>query len=525
MADTQGAVVAFLSNPATYGASVSRVERIDTHISLLFLAGERVFKLKRAVVLDFLDYGTPDKRRFYCEREVALNRRTAPEMYLGVRAINRDADGRLTIDGPGVAIDWVVEMVRFDTAGLFGKQADMGTLTLDLVRRAADEVAALHRAAEIVTEDRGGDEMGVAPTIDQLRDGLHRDRHVFGADRVAEYMQSLDTAHRAQQGQLARRFGAGWVRVCHGDLHLNNICMFNGRPTLFDAAEANKRFVRIDVLYDLAFLLMDLEVRGLRGHANAALNRYAAWGENPHATLSGLCAMPLFQSLRAAIRAEVSVMTAGRVATADAADHHIAGARRYFDLARKLLVPRPAALVAIGGASGSGKTSVARAIAPALGVVPGAVVVRSDEIRKALFGVSDMARLPDAAYGEAWNRRTYAEMTARVEHTLAAGHACVVDAVHGVADERAEMEALAGRAGVPFHGIWLEAPEEILRLRTERRVGDASDAGPAVVTRQLRRGFGAVGWTRVDAAANIAVVSKTVQEILSAGPVRDCLSL
>lgn len=508
----------------TYGPTVSRVERIDTHISILFLAGDRVFKLKRAVVTDFLDYGTPDKRRFYCERELALNRRTAPDLYLGVRAINRDTGGQLTIGGSGAAVDWVVEMVRFDAGGLFGNQADAGTLTLDLVRRAADEVAALHRTAEVVTDDRGGDETGVSPTIDQLRDGLQRHRDVFGADRVTEYLQSLDMAHRAQQGQLARRFGAGWVRVCHGDLHLNNICMFKGCPTLFDAAEANERFVRIDVLYDLAFLLMDLEVRGLRGHANAALNRYAAWSEDPHATLAGLRAMPLFQSLRAAIRAEVSVMTAGRLATAEAAGSHIAHACRYFDLARNLLVSRPAALVVIGGASGSGKTSVARAIAPGLGAVPGAVIVRSDEVRKALFGVSDTDRLPEAAYAPAWNRRTYEEVTARVEHTLGAGHACIVDAVHGTVDERAEIEVLARQAGVPFHGIWLDAPEDVLRLRTERRVGDASDAGPAVVTRQLQRGFGAVDWTRVDASGNIVDVSETVREILAAGPARDRLT-
>ena len=504
---------------------MSRVERVDTHISMLFLAGDRVFKLKRAVVLDFLDYGTPDKRRSYCEREFALNRRTAPDLYLGVRPINRDAGGQLTFDGPGSAVDWVVEMVRFEAEGLFANQADAGTLTLDLVRGAADEIAALHRVAEVVVDERGGGEAGIAPTIDQLRDGLPRHRDVFGANRISEYLQTLDRVYQAQLRCLARRFGAGWVRVCHGDLHLNNICMFNGRPTLFDAAESNERFVRIDVLYDLAFLLMDLEVRGLRGHANTVLNRYAAWCENPHATLAGLCAMPLFQSLRAAIRAEVSMLTAGSVATTEAAGPHITNACRYFDLALNILKPRPAALVAIGGASGSGKTSVARAIAPGLGAVPGAVIVRSDEVRKALFGVSDTDLLPEAAYAEEWNRRTYMEVTARVKHTLAAGHGCVVDAVHGSADERDEIAAMARHMGIPFKGIWLEAPEAILCGRTERRVGDASDAGPAVVTRQLQRGFGRVEWTHVDASGGIADVSETVRNILAAGPVQGSLTL
>ena len=491
---------------------MSDVERIDTHISIVFLAGERVFKLKRAVVLQFLDYGTVEKRRFYCERELALNRRTAPGLYLGVRAINRDTSGRLSIDGPGETIDWVVEMVRFDADGLFGNQADAGRLTLDMVRQAADEIAALHKVAEIVEDDGRNEDAGMLATIGQLRDGLGRHRTIFGAAAVTQYLDRLTVEARTQRDLLSRRAGAGWVRVCHGDLHLNNICVFEGRPTLFDVAEANARFMQIDVLYDLAFLLMDLEVRGLRAHANAALNRYAAWCEDPCATLAGLRAMPLFLSLRAAIRADISVLTADTSPTA--ATDHIVVARRYFDLAFSVLAPAPAALVAVGGASGSGKTSVARAIAPELGAAPGAVIVRSDEVRKSLFGVRDTERLPETAYTGEWHRRTYAEVIARTQQALAGGHACVVDAVHGSPGERAEIEAIAAQAGVSFHGIWLEAPEDVLRTRTLQRVGDASDAGPGVVTDQLRRGFGDVAWLSVDAAGGIDDVAGRVRKLL-----------
>lgn len=503
-------MVAFLSEPATYGAGVSDVERIDTHISIVFLAGARVFKLKRAVVLPFLDYGTAEKRRFYCERELALNRRTAPGLYLGVRAINRDTAGCLSIDGPGEAIDWVVEMVRFDADGLFGNQADAGRLTLDRVRQAADEIAALHKLAEIPEDD--GEDAGMQATINQLSEGLARHGAVFGADAVTHCLDRLAAEALTQQQLLSRRAGAGWVRICHGDLHLNNICMFDGRPTLFDAAEANARFMQIDVLYDLAFLLMDLEVRDLRAHANAVLNRYAAWCEEPRATLAGLRAMPLFLSVRAAIRADISVLTAEHASSA-AADH-IAAARRYFDLACNVLAPAPAVLVAVGGASGSGKTSVARAIAPEIGPVPGAVIIRSDEVRKSIFGVRDTQRLPASAYTGQWHRRTCAEVIARAQAALAAGHACVVDAVHGAPNERGQIEAVAVRAGVSFHGIWLTAPEDVLRARTRLRVGDASDAGPAVVTDQLRRGFGDVAWLSVDATGGIDDVAGRVRKHL-----------
>jgi uncharacterized protein len=511
----QDSVVAFLSDPATHGTAVSAVQRIDTHISIVFLAGDRVFKLKRAVVLEFLDYGTPDKRRFYCERELALNRRTAPGLYLGVRAINRDADGRLSIDGPGEAIDWVVEMVRFDADGLFGNQADTGRLTLDRVRQATDEIAALHEVAEIVEDDRGGDEAGMSATIVQLRDGLGRHAKIFGAAAVTGYLDRLTAIEQDQRELLSQRFRAGWVRVCHGDLHLDNICMFDGRPTLFDAAEANARFMRIDVLYDLSFLLMDLQMRGLHAHANAVLNRYAACCEAPCAALAGLRAMPLFLSLRAAIRAEISIMTAEKVAPDAAARDHMAVARRYFDLARKVLEPAPAALVAVGGASGTGKTSVARAIAPDLGPAPGAVIVRSDEVRKSLFGVAHTDRLPETAYTAEWHRRTYAEVVARARQTLAAGHACIVDAVHGAPDERAGIEAVATAADVPFHGVWLEAPPDVLRVRTAGRMGDASDAGPDIAMDQLRRGFGDVAWPSVDATGDVDAVSVRVREILA----------
>lgn len=516
MEGAQESVVAFLSDPATHGGGVSVVERIDTHISVLFLAGDQVFKLKRAIVLPFLDYGTAAKRRFFCERELALNRRTAPEMYLGVRAINRDAAGRLTIDGPGEAIDWIVEMVRFDAESLFGTQADAGRLTTEKVCQAADEIASLHRGAEIIADVRMRDRAGMTSTVGQLRDGFYGCRDILGAGAVRAYLEQLTVEASARQALLSQRFDAGWVRVCHGDLHLNNICMFEGRPTLFDAAEANERFTQIDVLYDLAFMLMDLEMRGLRAYANAALNRYLAGCEGPCTTLEGLRAMPLFLSLRAAIRANVCVLTAGNAGSPAAAEQ-ISAARRYFDLARKILAPVPASLLAVGGASGTGKTSVARAIAPELGVAPGAVIVRSDEVRKSLFGVAATARLPAAAYTDEWHRRVYAEVMARARQTLAAGHSCVVDAVHGSPGERTEIAAIAAAAGVPFHGVWLEASEAVLRARTAGRVGDASDAGPAVVTAQLRRGFGDVAWPTVDASGGIEDVADRVRACLAAG--------
>ncbi|WP_158046651.1 AAA family ATPase [Skermanella pratensis] len=507
----QAGVVAFLSAPDTYGGAA--VERVDTHGSIVFLAGDRVYKLKRAVRFPYMDYGTVERRRAACEAEVRLNRRTAPSVYLGTAPVLRRPDGSLALGGigtplsdpQGVPIDWVVVMARLDQDTLFDRMADRGALSAGLMRDLAETIASFHGGAEVVT-DRGGAGAMRWVVEDNVAELAERP-DVFSPDRVQALGEASTAALDRFGGLLDRRRDGGFVRFCHGDLHLRNICLVDGRPTLFDCVEFNDDIAVIDVLYDLAFLLMDLEHRGLRPLANTLLNRMLELTGD----CDGLALLPLFLSARAAVRAKV--LASGAAAQPDPAAAH-AEAAAYLDHAVAAIHPPGPMMVALGGLSGTGKTTVARALAPGIGPAPGAVVLRSDVLRKRLFGVAETERLPAGAYSGEMTRRVYAELLERAGRIVRAGHAVVVDAVNARPEERADLEEMARSAGVPFRGVWLEADADTLIARVRSRTGDASDADEAVVRRQLRYKIEPLSWSRVPSIGDTASVISNIEKII-----------
>lgn len=513
----QSEIAAFLGDPATHGGAA--VERIDTHISMVFLAGDTVWKVKRAVRFAYLDFSTLDKRETACRAELALNRRTAPALYLRVAAITREADGRLALDGAGETVEWAVVMRRFDQEGLFDRLAERGELTADHVRDAVTAAAALHRDAETVPAPPAGADGagGLRRNAQAILAEMKENAALFGAGDLDDFHERMHEALDAASSLLSRRVADGYLRRCHGDLHLRNICLFEGRPTLFDCIEFNDALSCIDVLYDVAFLLMDLEHRELRPLANVALNTWLprAPGGAP-ASLEGLAALPLMLAIRAAVRAMVSA-AAGEVQKSDAErDALYEAAREYFLLARGFLDPAPPRLVAVGGLSGSGKSTLGRALAPDLGRAPGAVHLRSDTLRKELFGVAESEKLPDAAYTREVSDRVYGELFARARLTLAAGQAAIVDAVNADPAGRADLRAMAAQAHVPFTGIWLDAPVETLKARVTARIGDASDADAAVVALQLEEDPGEIDWQRLDAGGGAAAVLAAARRMFDA---------
>ena len=490
----QEPAIAFLAEGASYGLPGAAVEQIVTHCSHVFLVGGRAFKMKRAVKFSYLDYSTLALRERFCRAELELNRRTAPEIYLRLHSLARGADGTLRLDGEGAAVEWLLEMRRFREEDLFDRMAAAQRLTPALMRDLADAIAEFHAAAEIMP-GRGGSE-SLARTIAINHDNLRLASPPLAAGAIDRLRQKSMAALGRVGALLDQRRDAGKVRRCHGDLHLRNICLWEGRPTLFDCIEFSDDFACIDVLYDLAFLLMDLIERGLAGHANLVFNRYLdRSGES-----GGLAALPLFLSARAAVRAHVlgALLRSGKTekATAEAA-------KRYLALALAALEPQPPRLLALGGVSGTGKSTVAQALAADLLPAPGARVLRSDVLRKRLAGVAPETRLPRESYSIAAAARVYAALGDAADEALAAGYSAVVDATFLRAEERASIEAVARRHGAHFTGLWLEAPRDVLADRIAARKGDASDADLAVLDWQMGLDTGPIGWRRVDASRSL----------------------
>ena len=517
--EDQSEVAAFLARPATYGPSITNVERIDTHGAMVFLAGRHAYKIKRAVRFPYMDFSTLERRRRNCEREVALNRRTAPGLYIGVVPITRQPNGHLAFAGNGSVVEWAVAMRRFDQDGLFDRLAAAGALSPELLRNAADAVARFHAAAESLNGEAaaGGGHAAMRWVVEENIAEFGERPDLFPPATVIEFRQQAGAALDRVGAQLDRRLDDGFVRRCHGDLHLRNICDIDGRPTLFDAIEFNDRLAAIDVLYDLAFLLMDLEHQGLAAGANLVLNRTL----QRTGDFDGLAALPLFLSTRAAVRAKVSASAerGQHDATARRWLHDEAGA--YFRAAQAYLRPRRPCLIAIGGVSGTGKSTLARALAPDIGAAPGAVLLRSDALRKALFGVGEAVRLPASAYTPAAGERVYRELLARARAVLSAGHAVIADATFLRPEMRHEAAALARARAVPFRPIWLEAPRRTLDARVAGRRGDASDATTAVVANQLRTAQGEPDWPRLDADHPPDHVAAAARALLPAACLRD----
>jgi uncharacterized protein len=491
---SQEPVFALLSDPATHAGA--RVIRIDTHAASLFLAGERVFKVKRAVRFPFLDFSTLEKRKAACEAEIEVNRPFAPEIYRRVVPITRAEDGSLALDGHGMPIEWAVEMRRFDESRTLDRLAREGRIDAALAEALGHAVAAAHAKAVPVEPQ---------PWIDAMRAyiGEHetefaRAPDLFPPAEVAALIRFWRASEARIRDLLFERGRLGFIRHIHGDLHLGNIVLIDDRPVLFDAIEFSPLIASGDTLYDLAFLLMDLVERGLPGEANLVLNRYLA--ESAHTQdLDALAALPFYLSMRAAIRAKV---TLERLERAKPAEREPIGtsARAYFALARHAIEPPPPMLVALGGLSGTGKSVLGRALAPDLGPLPGAVVLRSDAERKALFGRHDSEKLPAEAYAPEVTRCVYGAICEKARRTIAAGHAAIIDAVFAQAQERALARRTAAGLEVAFRGLFLEAPLAVRVERVGARSHDASDADAAVAHAQERYDLGPLDWSRIDAA-------------------------
>ena len=499
--DSQKPVVAFLSSPKSYAGSA--VQQIDTHLSHIFLTGDRAYKIKRAVRYDFVDFSNPMLRKAACEKEVAINRRTAPEIYLGVVPIYCD-HGVPAWRGEGAPVDWAVEMARFDTDKQLDVLVSHGKLETGSVKALADAIAAFHRSADVVNDFMPGG--GVPVVLDQISTALHD--HDISAQRerdIARWTALAFEEFEKFAKYLEARRRHGWVRHCHGDLHLANICLYKGRPTPFDAIEFNDDLSNIDVLYDLAFTLMDLVHHNQVEHANVLLNRYLSITRD----YSGVRLLPLFQSMRAGVRAMVLSLPAQ-------SGENKRLAERYLDLALEYLAgenePR---LIAVGGYSATGKSTLAGALAIRMNSRCGTVMLRSDVIRKRLLDQKPEATLVEDGYGEAHSAAVYGRLLKDARRALRAGQSVILDATFLDSGFRDAAEAVADRVGVPFSGLWLTAPRDVLMERISARLNGASDATASVLEKQLERNVDHGSWRIVNADRTAADTLNEALEVIS----------
>jgi aminoglycoside phosphotransferase family enzyme/predicted kinase len=457
---------------------------IETSCATVVLKGAKAYKIKKNVDYGFLDFTTPEKRRTALLRELRFNQRMAADIYLGVEEL----------DGESVLV-----MRRFDTAGVLGEQS---TAQADW----SPDMAVMHDLGQLVARFHAGSEVcqdiqhvnNIKYVIDSNRENIAAFREQLGAEAVDAYDAAMRVAYSAVEADVLKRFENGYVRHCHGDLHLGNILIEHGKPVLFDCIEFNDRLSQIDVLYDLAFLLMDLRVRGYEAAANRVLNVWLEQAsrleDDAGAVHAGLKLLPLYMSMRAAVRCHVNANYGGE------GHYGLDQARTYLKAAQGFLDMPPAQLMAIGGLSGSGKSTRACQEAPAIGRAPGAIILRSDEIRKRLWACPEYEALPKEAYTPGENARVYGHMFALAKAILTAGQSVILDATFRESVWRDRCEGLANDENLAFTGLWLDLPAEVRGSRVAARMNDVSDATPDIALTQQAVDLSEISWYIENAA-------------------------
>ena len=471
------AMVADLRRPEAYPASErpADVTLVETHISWIFMTGRFVYKVKKPVDLGFLDFTTVEKRRHYCHQEVVLNRRLAPETYLGVAEV-REEEGRHTIDGPGATVEYAVKMRQLPHERAMAELVPRGEVTVETVERVAERVQRFHEAAETGEAiTRGGDLDAVRFDVQENFDQTERYVGITVSPAEFAVVRAYSEAFLEVRAALfERRATEGRVRDCHGDLHLAHVFLVDGIQVI-DCIEFNERFRYDDVACDLAFLAMDLDHAGRPDLSRALVEAYVAKSEDRELPLL----LDFYKCYRAYVRGKVtSFRLDDPLLTPDARETAVREARGYFALAADYARPRGPVLVITAGLMGVGKSVVAHGVAGALG----GVALTSDVLRKEMVGAPPTERRYDdwgaGLYAPEEIERTYDELRRQASAALAGGRSVVLDASHGRASWREAARAVARDAGAPFLALECTAPREVVRERLgarEARGGSPSD--------------------------------------------------
>lgn len=491
MGNTQAGLIKALLDPRCYDPPVDAVDLIETHISFILLAGAYAYKIKKAVALGFLDFSTLEKRRFYCEEELRLNRRFAPSLYLDLVPIG-GTPARPVLYARDTVYEYAVKMTRFPQEALLDRLLEAGSLTPQLIDGIAVEAASVHAAVAGTAVPAG---LGTPEAVGQpVRENFAQIAERAAGRAESTLLPSLrawsDDEFTRRRKDFIARLENGFVRECHGDLHLGNMALIEGRVTLFDCIEFNPGLRWIDVMSDAAFMVMDLEDRGRPDLAWRFLNAYLERSGD----FGGLRVLPYYLVYRAMVRAKVASIRACQPGlTPQQLEQTWQQARSYLAIAARLARPARPWLLITFGYSGSGKSTATQALLEQTG----AIRLRSDVERKRLHGLAPEARsrsgFDQGLYAPDVHMQTYRRLAELAEEVLQAGYPVIVDAAFLKRSERDAFHALARKTGIPFAILELRAEADELRRRVARREalgGDASEATLQVLEMQFRRGEG-----------------------------------
>ena len=507
ISESQSDIIAALSNPKNYPYRVKSVEVRQSHIAILFLAGDQVYKLKRAVLYPETDLSTREKRRLSCVREMKRSAVYAPNLVEKIESVRRLKNGKIVIGGTeGVEVDTVLVMRRIADKYLLNHLLPSPKFdrfqAMDLAERLSD----LHKKAKVFRTKWG---------VDTLKRLILENESVLSCfcpdvfhKKEVNELTCKNLKLLADLGSLIKvRQKSGFVRKCHGDLLLSNIAYENGEFLFFSPIDYNENLCCIDTLYDLADVLMDLEAKGLRRLANILFNHYMAYMND----LSGFPLLGLYQSVRAARRAAVCAKKATLIHGWDRR-RMIKEARQYFNLACHFVSGGKPLLIACGGLSGSGKSRIAREIAGHLDPAPGAVVLRDDIVKKQMAGLMPTETLDKKYDTPAYEEVVYDVLRQQAAGALSVGSCVILDALFYNESERLAAEALAKKMQVPFVGLWMDAPLSVREERVKTRLRNPSDVRDrAELDSQLQLDTGTIRWHKIMTDKSR---EKTLQEAL-----------